>query len=284
MYATIYDELRTLQILPNAHAEWKEYRENLTQLVSQTGIPGETLGIFGVGRGNDLDLKKLAEVYGKIILFDVDEEAMREAVAFYQLPEEKVELRNVDLLGITDEEYRQFSNALQQEVLRFGYQTDVESFAAFAMDHLQAMYEKAAEKRKDLPLEKVDVLVAAGLHSQINNMPAWLFEVFCQAVGKEDMTFYQLVAMENDKLIPELQSYFLQLANRRAIFALEKERMGVAGGVQGAYQGICDLKKRADEKTIQILQEMEWVWPFDVKGGKSYKMGIYEVQPENVKN
>lgn len=76
----IYDQLRSLQVINNAYNEWESYRRELTEIIMKYAKESESIAIFGAGRCNDIDLRRLSECFSEIILFDKDLEAMKEGL------------------------------------------------------------------------------------------------------------------------------------------------------------------------------------------------------------
>lgn len=110
--------VRRLQTTPpeyGCYESWAEYRENLTAELIRNTEEGSSVSIYGAGYCNDVDLKKLAGHFGRIILIDKNAEALEQAVNHFESEpncanalREKISYKKIDLVGITDEEYAAF--------------------------------------------------------------------------------------------------------------------------------------------------------------------------------
>ncbi len=277
----IYDELRLLQKIPDAYVTWAAYRQELTDYILAETREGASLAIFGAGPLNDFDLKKLGGHFSRICLLDRDLTGVEEAFSTQGLTEEereKFQFKEVDFLGITDEEYRYLSDAMQHELMRYGLRTDIEQLAAYSMDLWTQVYEKANQTELDFGEETFDYVVAVGVHSQINNVAAWLWDAFSQTLGQFDGSFYQLVINENEVAIPRFQDAMLSICKEACVLGLEQESLGQPGSVQGAIQGLMDIENRIAKKQLKRQSEKELLWPLDQKNGIVHRMRVQTLQ------
>lgn len=94
-----------------------EHRRRVTQILCRE--PGGRLCVLGAGNCNDLDLAALAEAYEEVHLVDLDEDALRKAVARQQPPHpDRVHLHGCEVTGILDQlaDWTPHSAARESEV------------------------------------------------------------------------------------------------------------------------------------------------------------------------
>lgn len=282
---TVYDRLREWQAIPNAYEDWREYRKGLTdRILSCKDFAGGSALILGAGACNDLDLRRLSEAFETITLLDRETAPMKEGV-LRQLgaASEKIEMVAADLLGITDEDYRTFCELLQSQVNLYGKQTDLDMLAQEACGYIDEIYEKTENALQNKAFSFTigrswDMVIIAGVHSQLNNMFAWIFDAYSQALGKRANVVNQSVANESTKRIRLLHAAVLGWAKKDVFLALEECRVGIPGGVQGAYQGIQDLFERSKRGEIRLIEKEELGWPFDSRQGIIYQMRIFNIK------
>ncbi|MGL4345024.1 MAG: hypothetical protein ACRCTE_07500, partial [Cellulosilyticaceae bacterium] len=140
----LYDQLVALQVIPHAFEDWADYRGELTQYVIEQAPHQGSLALFGAGRCNDLDLKRLIGHFEQVILLDRDEEAMIEALRRYGLQNSSVvQKKVVDFVGLSVGDYRDYADALVAQVRKQGMATDVSELADFAIGQLEKLSQKA---------------------------------------------------------------------------------------------------------------------------------------------
>ena len=191
--------------------DWAGYRAELTDYIIRKTAPGSSLLILGAGKCNDLDLQKLAEHCGSITLSDYRPETAEEAFRQYGLePSEQLEPAQLesaapseqlepvqlesavpsarlrfacaDYVGITDEDYIEYTAKLLGIMQRLGDMTgsSLEEITGPQLielrQTLEQIYERNAAYRIDLGGETYDYAVVAGVHSQLNNSFRGLFQ------------------------------------------------------------------------------------------------------------
>lgn len=279
MMNTVYDRLREWQTIPGAYEMWAAYREALTgEILQAKKEKGGRALVIGAGACNDLDLRRLLEAFDTLTLCDREEVWMREGIKRQLGAEtERISYVQADFLGISDENYRSFCEVLQAQVNLYGKDKSVSELSIEALKMIEDFYEDAQSTfSKD---ENWDMIILCGFHSQFNNMLAWIWDAYCQALGTRENKVFQRVSEETAKRVKELHTWALGHADV-VFFALENSRISVPGAVQGAYQGIRDLLDRANSNTIALTEYDSLIWPFDQRQGIFYEMRIFAARRE----
>lgn len=278
MIPTVYDQLLKLQIMPNAWNDWRQYRSDLTDWILSQTEPDSTVLICGAGACNDYDLTQLALHFSKIYLLDLTAESMEQALTT-QVSDislhTKFECIEGDLVGITPTMYRRFSARLQTIVNLYGKDTNLSELSKIALEEMEASYEDRETPAHLFRENSVDYCLCFGLHSQLNCMYPWIFDAFCQALGKRDPAVMLKAKEFNDYFIPKFHEMLFPVARKGLLFGLEKTRLGIDGGVEGAYQGICDLERRIFDHINPLKDHTSLLWPFHPKEKIVYEMNLY---------
>lgn len=270
---SVYDELLKFQILPNAYEEWAEYRQAVADYILENTRPGTSVGIFGAGRCNDMDLSRFGEHFSSVTLLDADRSAMQSALNRYGLsghPGFTIEVS--DFTGITADDYRALGDELSSLLNVRGIQTDIHVLADYAIFKLDKLYQKAENFTPDFGAHSFDYSIAFGVHSQINNMAAWIWSAFASNLKADDPAVTRRIIRANESIIPRLNTAILNATSETAFFGCELARTGSSGSIQGACQCIQDLKSN-----YPIIGQAITCWPFDQKQNISYQMLIQEV-------
>ena len=109
-------------------------------------------------------------------------------------------------------------------------------------------------------------------------MFAWLWQVYLDAVGKREDTVFEYVKKQNDIIIPRFDRAVFSCVKKHIIFGLEKERIGMSGGIQGAHQAFLDIKEMQKRGECLIEESLPLIWPFDVARNICYRMSILTIQ------
>ena len=269
---SIYDELVKLQRLPDAFKEWADYRAKLTDFILGETEEGASALIVGAGQCNDLDIRRLKEHFGRITLMDRDlgsvaEGLERQGVSLFGLePGADISLECGDIVGIDEEMYRKLClDAL--EAVRAGRSgADMEEL------FLDTMEQTYSCRKPYTFAGDYDCVICCGVHSQLNNMFCQIAEVYQHYVKFSMEKIFRRASMENAVIAHALNRQLAALACRGVIMALEKQRIGVEGAIEGAYQAIEDI-----ELNYRINREQSIIWPFDGTHGKIYRMRVISI-------
>lgn len=293
----LYDEIKSHFKIPNAFSNWENYRNTLTSyLIAETdqlSLPLSfssnmteaeylpTLAIIGAGACNDLDLEALSTHFSRITLIDYDLDAMKEALASYHLENNPViELLPVSLNGLDDSDYQQFCEQLQVFVTTCGSSLSRKDFELYALSLLEHFYEKSRKTPVPLLPASYDYIWCFGVHSQLQAMFSYVYRVF-EVNLKDTFTniadsclnsFTERLKEENHYFIPRFHDAMLASAKKSVFIGCEHRRLGDDTPIEGAYQGIHDLRKRKLSLTEHIL-----LWNFYPAKQISYEMLIQKI-------
>ncbi|MBQ5987249.1 MAG: hypothetical protein IJL59_08270 [Clostridia bacterium] len=265
--SSLYDELARLTAIPNAYEAWAAYRQAVTDFILTNTAPGGRLLLVGAGACNDFDLRRLTG-HAQITLLDRDEAAMRAGLQRQSIDAESVTVLCADLLGVSDEAYRAFADDMVNAARAHarGEKIDVTAHFLSGMD-------AAMQERTPSPLtaqtELCDSAVCIGVHSQ-------LLVPFARIAG----VIARYAPLDTDRVLTQLRGYLPAAVERvnDALFAwakqtvligLETERVGVAGGIDGAAQGMTDIRRFGRPEAETTL-----LWPFDPAQNKAYRMRL----------
>ncbi len=259
--------------MPRAWDDWADYRKNWSDFIIRHCKWDTRILIVGAGACNDYDLEHFSKFFREILLFDMDEKMLQEALK--RVPKErraKFGVYTGDLLGITSAEYQEFCRVVQEEVNHRGKLTDVRELADSMLRHVELMYAQAGRRRQKLQLPQADYVAVSGVHSQVNHMLPWIWEAYMQALGQREDLIFRRAAQENELIVKDMNSRLLAAAKRGLFVSAEKTRMGVPGGVEGACQALADLHQRADAKQVHLLNETKIAWGYDLRQQMIYEM------------
>lgn len=293
----LYDEIKSHFTLPNAFADWTNYRSTLTDyLIAQTDeitlplsfspdmcqselLP--TLAIIGAGACNDLNLQTLSPHFSKITLIDYDCTAMKQALSTYHLENSPViELLPISLNGLNDSDYRIFCEQLQIFITNFSSSITPENFDKYALSLLDFYYDKSRQTTISHLPASYDYIWCFGVHSQLQTMFSYIYHtfiinlttVFSKQISVSDSSFTKRLKEENDFFIPHFHDILLSGAKKALFIGCEQRRLGYEGPIEGAYQGIQDIRNRNLSLTESMI-----LWPFHPAQNVSYEMLIQKV-------
>lgn len=270
---SVYDELLQFQNMPNAFEDWRDYRNAIADYLMVKTYPGSSLAIFGAGRCNDMELSRFVTHFSSVTLIDSDEAAMQEALCRYGLSGHPgIHTQAADFTGITPQDYRSFGDELSSLLNVRGIQTDIHVLADYALFKLDKFYAKAAAHTLDFGQNTFDYTVCFGVHSQINNMAAWIWSAFAANLNATDSSVEKRIIRANEALIPRFNDAILAATGNRAFFGCELANTARPGNIQGACQCIADLKSRNRVCSQSII-----LWPFDPAQNIMYQMLIQEI-------
>ena len=269
----ILTELRRSQIIPDAYTRWETYRDSVTEHIISQSPAGSRIAVFGAGRSADLDLAVMSGYFENIALFDRDIEAMDEALQHYGLSgSSRIQIYQSDFTGIDDADYFEYINLITGELSRMKYDFNPEDIVTAAIGELDRIYANAQTYTPDFGEDRFDVAVVLGVHSQLNNMPAWIWTALLELVRAQNIKVPIRVAAENDAITSRFNKAVLRAAHGRVIIGCERSSFDTIGAVEGALQGMNDIRKRAREGELNLVSSRTLTWPFSDR--KSYQMEI----------
>ena len=273
----LYDQLLSLQVIEGAYEDWAAYRTALTDYILASSQGEKSLAILGAGSCNDLDIKRLSEVFEEIYLIDRSQQGMKSALEKYDLEDSpKIILKEQDFVGITAEQYRHYADTLVRKIRERGKQTHLDELAGVALSLLQAFKNQISQEELDLGSNCYDVVVAVGVHSQLISMLDWIWQIMMQTLGCEQSELAQMIRNEmiemNSLCVERFDLALINAAKKQVITGLEMERVGRIGSVQGAIQAMQHFE--ALKEQVEKIKEAYVLWPFHVAQGVSYQMKI----------
>ena len=279
----ILDDIKQKFRLPDAHEDWREYRQLLTDTVigCAQGYKSKTLAIIGAGRCNDIDLKVLCSYFETIKLVDCDLDAMNEAVSKLTGDEAKrVEINNASLTGIDEADLNLYFERVLSDVRKQGYKLTYDNFSEIVFSELGLIKHKLTLSEgtliKELP--KKDIVLCNGVFSQLfstlsffvrsvaGSIPDSLFTGAMQVAERLEQELKSI----NNEVIPVICRALIQSANDCIIFGNEYIENNP---VEGAGQCI-----EAVRNSGPAVQEFETLWGFNRKEKVAYNMLIQVLQ------
>lgn len=272
---SVYDELIQLQHLPHAFSAWSEYRAVLTDYILANTAPDTSIAVFGAGCCNDIDLARFSTHFSSVTLLDSDADAMKHGIAQYKLTDcPHIHTISSDFTGITADDYRALSDELAALLHVRGSMTEIRVLADYALFKLEQLYRKAASAQISFGERSYDYTMTFGVHSQLNNMPSWIWSAFCANLHVTEDSVPDRIRRENAVIIPRFNDAILRATKQCAFFGCELSDSRSQGAIAGAVECIRDLKQRG-----LVRQQLCIDWPFDVTQGLVYRMLIQECVP-----
>ena len=269
----LFDQLQALQNIPHAFSEWEDYREVLTRYIIEQAYGKQEVAVLGCGRCNDIDIKLLSMYFEKVYLIDKDRIGMEAALKQYGLWEHpRIEMRISQFTGIDDNDIRDYADLLIQEVRRRGMLTNVDELANATLKALDALEEKMREYEGTLG--QYDNTVIVGVHSQLINMLHWIWHVILQTIGKEEDKVRQRIMMLNELCTSKFNEAVIKATKAHIIVGCEESKVDIPGTIQGALQGMADIKKRIQKGQLKKVNDERMLWPFNKEEAKVYQMKI----------
>ena len=277
----VYQQIRDKFIMKNAREDWASYRDGLTDLVlglleAADPASGRVL-IIGAGRCNDIDLRRLAVRAEKVILLDVDGDAMEEAAI--ALPEElrrKVECQTASVTGISGDDMDAFCDEMLSFARASGRELTSDTLRRHLMAGLDGLEDKLVRSEDDLggilQEESADILVCSGVCSQYFSSLSFFLRSFIHSL-QEVLTDVDALEQEvhtrihgmDDIVIPVINRAFCRAARKAIVFGNEfmPDRP-----VEGAHRCIEDVRMHLRPEETHLL------WDFNRAEGIGYDMLI----------
>lgn len=263
----LYDQLNSMTKIDNAFEKWTDYREEVTEYIAAHTFPKSSITILGAGRCNDIDIRYLSQKGYRITLVDRDENALNDAIDFYNVKADKIVC---DFTGIEDNTYRELADYIGRLIFN---STAKEELNRLVINKMFEIYDDAASKGLCLPVNKSDYIICAGVCSQINNMAAWIWEAYAAQMNIESSNVLKFISDNNYRIIEHFIMNILSITANSAIFINELQREGLDDYIEGAYQAIELIRSKYDN---QITDKETMIWKFseDIV----YKMLVQNVQ------
>lgn len=272
----LYDDLLALQVIPNAYEEWASYREQLTDFIINHTDSRTTAWIVGAGACNDFNLQKLSCHFSELNLIDRNTDAIRKGIARQNICIRDDQIECIDLLGITDEQYRALANQMLSIIrseVTCGQLTPsrIESFFLNGIDTAFAERQPDAQTKAT---GVADYVVCCGVHSQLMTMFPQMAKVYQRYVPISEQAVFDCVQQKTWEVIRDLTDTLFRWAGKGVIIGLERERLEEPGMIEGAWQALEDLNRR----NCKVSAKASLVWNFCSSQKKSYLMDLMLVE------
>lgn len=275
----LYDQLLELQVIEDAYLEWRTYRNQLTDFIIQEAKGNESIAILGAGRCNDIDLKRILAYFNEVTLVDKDRKAMEEGICKQEIVDlDQIKIRQMDFIGMSDTDYRNYADTLIKEVRKLGMNTNVHELAKVALKELKRLEEKFEKININLGRKCYETTVTVGVHSQLLSMLEWIWHIILQTIKQDESSVRAQIIKMNEKYVRRFNDLLVGATNKRMIIGCEKERIGRSGSIQGAIQAINDLNRRMRCGEVSLLNEAQLEWKFNKKQGVVYIVDCQSIE------
>lgn len=272
----LYDDLLALQVILNAYEEWASYRKQLTDFIIDHTDSRTTACIVGAGACNDFDLQRLSRHFSEIKLIDRNTDAIRKGIAKQSVCIRDNQIECIDLLGITDEQYRTLANQMlsiiRSEIPRRQLTPSrIESY------FLKGIDTSFAERQPDVRMKATgiaDYVICCGVHSQLMTVFPQMAKVYQRYVPISEQAVFDCVQQKTSEAVHNLNDTLLRWARKGIIIGLERARLEEPGRIEGARQASEDLNIR----NCKVSAKASLVWNFCPSQKKSYLMDLLLIE------
>lgn len=269
----LYEQLRASQQVPHAYEKWDEYRMHLTDYILKETSEKGSIALLGIGKGADIDLAYLVAQNRKLVLIDCDERAMQEACQHYDVMNHpSITCYVQDFVGISESVYRRFIDDLIQTLRIDGVHTSLPHYANYVTRYIKEIYVTYCKTNNQWVVPSCDYGVIIGVHSQLLNTFAWVWQIILETLQQEEDTVKQLIHELNQDLMPYINTELLKQIKKKVIVGLEVERVGRMGAVEGAFQAREDFDLRRQRGEVVLGTSKTLLWPFDTEAEIVYHM------------
>lgn len=275
--SNLYDDLQALSRIPHAYETWTDYRERLSGFFLSQTEPGSTALIIGAGACNDLALNALCGHFSEVRLLDRDTDAVREGVRRQNAPVLPDRVIRADLIGVPEEAYRAIADSLLSEIRNASGGPDPAVFER----RVKEVFSHALSVRKPDAVTTqtalADHVICCGVHSQLLTTFLQMASVYRRYVPFHSEAIAAFLREQLPSLVSGLNDTLFRWAKQSVILGLEECRIGVDGGVDGAWQAFSDLERRG----MPVAAEQRLIWPFDPAQHKAYRMRILQIKKKD---
>ena len=291
----IFESIKNEFSIPDAYTNWKNYRRELTDMIlrseetegASSGDDHKTLAILGAGPCNDLNLSRLAKHFYHIDLIDLDSESVRVGVRNQgQEHCHKIHIKEGTLTGVTKEMTERFFNRLYMYLVEKGRTLTEADFIRRSLEEFEILEKSLRKSPEDfgviLPEKSYDMVVAAGLHSQLWSILSYSWHILAGNVSEQLLggrpvdpdPFHDHLRDVDDTFIPLMNTAILQASKHRVLFSSEYDPNNPS---EGAWQCIKDVRKRYTGGEIELM-ESTLEWPFFPEQRRKYTMLIQDIK------
>lgn len=262
-----------MQRMEHAYEDWRSYRDTMTSyILTHTGADTH-LAIFGAGACNDIDLARLISHFRKITLIDTESESLKQAFQTYQLTDyPMIQTLVCELTGIHPNRYEEFSELLLEHIRLFGSDSDEALLSETALSYLSDVYEHLPDRPVVFAADSFDYSVSFGLHSQLNNMFAWIWETVTASLPHKSPAVLSYLAEQTPSLVKTTNDMIFHCTKNAIFFANERKNIALDTPVAGAMECILDVRERSPSCATAVVD-----WPFLPAQNIRYQMLLQTV-------
>lgn len=306
---SLYEQIKDNFNIKTAYEEWEAYRNTLTDYLidlvdceklsldclqhisDELKLP--SIAIVGAGACNDIDLNRILPYFSKITLIDVDENSVDEAMCREGLQHNQlIEKRILSLTGLRDEDYEEFTGMLQCYLNENMYRITPQCFLDYAVHCVELLYKERGTVANVHAFGGYDYVWCFGVHSQLQSMFGYIYKTFLSFLKEEvfsfeevmEQPFFDKLKVINKTLVPAINDLLIGCSNMCTVLGNEWDLLhnknenyilcdAPGHGIEGAYQAICDIRKRENNCCEKML-----LWPFSEEKEIYYMMLIQEIK------
>ena len=272
----LYDDLLALQVIPNAYEEWAGYREQLTDFIIDHTDSHTTACIVGAGACNDYNLRRLSRHFSELRLIDRNTDAIRKGIAKQSICIRDNQIEHIDLLGITDEQYRALANQMLS-IIRSEVTCAQLTPSRIESIFLNGIDTAFSERQPDVQTKVTgvaDYAICCGVHSQLMTMFPQMAKVYQRYVPISEQAVFDCVQQKTWEVNRDLTDTLFRWAGKGVIIGLERARLEEPGRIEGAWQALEDLNRR----NCRVSAKASLVWNFNSSQKKSYLMDLMLIE------
>lgn len=274
-----YYDLQNSRLSESAFEEWSAYRRQVTDFLLSNSKQENTLAIFGAGRCNDIDLKRLSEQFSEITLVDINKASMQAAIREYGLAGcAGIKTAVRDFVGIADQDYINYIASILGSCETGCVYPDSDKTDFPALFQLDRMYEKARGHSLNLGNKQYDCSLTLNVHSQLNDMAEWIRAEIAdrgRLSPAEHLLLTRRIAVETERLIKKFNDAVFAATKELVFIGYETGLEGhISKEIEGAIQTRDDLKAREKNGQIRSVRKTPLIWPYHKKGGTVFSVQL----------
>lgn len=272
---------------------WYEHRKIIRNMIDKRVEElnlgsNKSIAIWGAGKCYDIDLNYLSNKFNRVILLDINEEYMKDALKLQNVNNNRnIEIKKVDFMNNTNKIYEEFFELVKNRHSINELSTYLEGLKKNIIKNNETCYD----------LDKYNISVCLGVHSQLlvainiilltaekfynKNDIETLINIFRVCKKEIEKNFNQsLINHSTDLLFIGFDLMELSLKNgtekfynpiHQALLRNDTEsviKIAMECPVSGAVQAAEDIWNRIMSKKLCLDAIDCWLWDYDMK--KSY--------------
>ena len=259
---------------------WSQYRKQLTDFIISHIKPDSSIIIFGAGRCNDIDLKKLLPNARSITLSDFSDKSLAHACETYHLkPNNQLILETVDYVGIKPNDYIFVFDHLIDNLKLFRRHVVSEQYLSECLRYdLKDVYTKYLNYSIPYAESKADYSIVVGVHSQLNNAWNSIWDLIRSDLDMEppiDVTraLTESVQQHTGDIVRAFNAYMINRTRHGIIYGYENSLRSPSSNDKTAT--ISGARQAAEESLhYKTLDKVYLAWPLSESRGITFDMCI----------